>query len=116
MQRDGLSRVLPAHIAMVALDEGADADEHVPTSLLDRMAFLIDLTKVSLRDIDYDDWSGATPARPLSWRAKARHPRLCLVQHRKAWMAGLARHDGTVGAFARRDGWGRCRPPGNGHR
>nr|WP_294528612.1 magnesium chelatase subunit D [uncultured Rhodopila sp.] len=66
LQRDGLSRVLPAHIAMVALDEGADPDEHVPTSLLDRMAFLIDLTKVSLRDIEYDDWSGvAAPSRPL---------------------------------------------------
>jgi magnesium chelatase subunit D len=58
LQRDGLSRVLPAHFAMVALDEGAEPDEHVPASLLDRMAFLIDLTKVSLRDIEYDDWSG----------------------------------------------------------
>jgi magnesium chelatase subunit D len=58
LQRDGLSRVLAAHFGMVALDEGADPEEHVPASLLDRMAFLIDLTKVSLRDIEYDDWSG----------------------------------------------------------
>nr|WP_294554363.1 magnesium chelatase subunit D [uncultured Rhodopila sp.] len=65
LQRDGLSRVLPAHIAMVALDEGADPDEHPPASLLDRMAFLIDLTKVSLRDIEYDDWSGLPGSRPL---------------------------------------------------
>jgi magnesium chelatase subunit D len=58
LQRDGLSRVLPARFAMVALDEGAEPDEHPPTSLLDRMAFLVDLTKVSLRDIEYDDWTG----------------------------------------------------------
>ena len=36
LQRDGLSRVLPAHFAMVALDEGADPDERPPASLLDR--------------------------------------------------------------------------------
>ncbi len=66
LQRDGLSRVLPAHFAMVALDEGAEPDEHVPVSLLDRMAFLIDLTKVSLRDIEYDDWSGR--AAPVTRR------------------------------------------------
>jgi magnesium chelatase subunit D len=74
LQRDGLSRVLPAHIAMVALDEGADPDEHVPTSLLDRMAFLIDLTKVSLRDIEYDDWSGLPSARPLVMAGEDKRP------------------------------------------
>lgn len=58
LQRDGLSRVLPARFAMVALDEGADVDERPPASLLDRMAFLVDLTNVSLRDIDFDDWTG----------------------------------------------------------
>src|SRR4051794_21514675 len=58
LQRDGLSRVLPAKFAMVALDEGADPDERPPASLLDRMAFLVDLTNVSLRDIEFDDWMG----------------------------------------------------------
>jgi magnesium chelatase subunit D len=55
LQRDGLSRVLPARFAMVALDEGAGPDERPPASLLDRMAFLIDLTEVSLRDIGPDE-------------------------------------------------------------
>jgi magnesium chelatase subunit D len=66
LQRDGLSRVLPAKFAMVALDEGADPDERPPASLLDRMAFLVDLTNVSLRDIEFDDWMGteSLKARP----------------------------------------------------
>jgi magnesium chelatase subunit D len=67
LQRDGLSRVLPAQFAMVALDEGAEPDEHPPASLLDRMAFLVDLTHVSLRDIDYDGLicNGSAAARAV---------------------------------------------------
>jgi magnesium chelatase subunit D len=51
LQRDGLSCVLPTRFAIVALDEGAEPDERPPASLLDRMAFHIDLTEVSLRDV-----------------------------------------------------------------
>ena len=51
LQRDGLARVLPARFAIVALDEGVEADERTPSSLLDRIAFHLDLTEVSLRDI-----------------------------------------------------------------
>jgi magnesium chelatase subunit D len=51
LQRDGLSRVLPARFGIVALDEGAEPDERTPPSLLDRMAFQLDLTEVSLRDV-----------------------------------------------------------------
>ena len=39
LQRDGLDRVLPARVGMVALDEGADADEQLPASLAERLAF-----------------------------------------------------------------------------
>ena len=39
LQRDGLDRVLPARIGIVALDEGADADEQLPASLAERLAF-----------------------------------------------------------------------------
>ena len=56
LQRDGLSRVLPARFAIVALDEGVEPDERPPASLLDRMAFHVDLTEVSLRDL-VDGWS-----------------------------------------------------------
>ena len=51
LQRDGLSAELPARFGMVALDEGAEPDEHTPASLLDRMAFHLDLTAVSWRDV-----------------------------------------------------------------
>ncbi len=50
LHRDGLSRVLPARFGIVALDEGVQ-DEHPPASLLDRFAFLLDLTGVSLADL-----------------------------------------------------------------
>ena len=39
LQRDGLDRVLPARVGLVALDEGADQDEQLPASLAERLAF-----------------------------------------------------------------------------
>jgi magnesium chelatase subunit D len=51
LQRDGQSRVLPSRFAIVALDEGVGPDERAPASLLDRMAFHVDLTEVSLLDV-----------------------------------------------------------------
>jgi magnesium chelatase subunit D len=51
LQRDGLSRVLPARFGIVALDEGAEPEERPPDSLMDRMAFHLDLTSVSLSDV-----------------------------------------------------------------
>ena len=44
IQRDGLALVRPAKLGLVALDEGMDADEQVPAALLDRLAFLVELT------------------------------------------------------------------------
>ncbi|MEO3471043.1 magnesium chelatase subunit D [Roseomonas sp. CAU 1739] len=43
VERDGLARRWPAHISIVALDEGIDADELPPAPLLDRLAFAIGL-------------------------------------------------------------------------
>jgi magnesium chelatase subunit D len=51
LQRDGLSSRLPARFGLVALDEGDTPDERPPASLVDRLAFHIDLTDVSMRDI-----------------------------------------------------------------
>ena len=67
LQRDGLSRVLPTRFGLVALDEGADPDERPPASLLDRLAFHLDLTEISARDIDDPSWSAAdlTAARAM---------------------------------------------------
>jgi magnesium chelatase subunit D len=39
LQRDGLDSVYPSRLALVALDEGASDDEHMPASLADRLAF-----------------------------------------------------------------------------
>jgi len=39
LQRDGLDIVYASRLAMVALDEGASDDEHMPASLADRLAF-----------------------------------------------------------------------------
>ena len=39
LQRDGLDSVYTSRLAMVALDEGARDDEHMPASLADRLAF-----------------------------------------------------------------------------
>ena len=61
LQRDGLSGVLPARFGVVALDEGADDDEKPPASLMDRLAFHVDLTGVALRDVDP---SGVTDPGP----------------------------------------------------
>lgn len=57
LQRDGLSRRLPARIGIVALDEGVQPDERPPAALLDRLAFHVDLTEVSPRDIDDPSWT-----------------------------------------------------------
>jgi magnesium chelatase subunit D len=68
LQRDGLSSRLPARFGLVALDEG-DTDENPPASLLDRLAFHIDLTDVSMRHIrdpaltDVDGGTGNSPDR-----------------------------------------------------
>ncbi|HEX2941222.1 MAG TPA: magnesium chelatase subunit D [Rhodopila sp.] len=73
LQRDGLSRVEPSRFGMIALDEGCEAEERPPESLLDRLAFHVDLTQVSLRDMMQPP--GAADARqPAGIDAAARGP------------------------------------------
>lgn len=43
LERDGLSRRHPARFGLVALDEGLAEDERAPATLLDRLAFHLDL-------------------------------------------------------------------------
>ena len=50
MEREGLARRLPARLGIVALDESMDADERVPSALLDRLAFRVALDTASARD------------------------------------------------------------------
>jgi magnesium chelatase subunit D len=67
VEREGLALRLPASCGMIALDEGIEPDECPPRALLDRLAFTIDLTELSLRDIDDSGWDAAeiTAARAL---------------------------------------------------
>ena len=51
VERAGLGLVLPARVGLIALDEGVGADERPSASLLDRLAFHIDLTTVALGDL-----------------------------------------------------------------
>jgi len=48
-QREGVQIEDPAQIGIVALDESMDEDERVPASLLDRLAFLVDLNGFDMR-------------------------------------------------------------------
>jgi magnesium chelatase subunit D len=56
LERDGLALRMPARCGMVALDEGATEDERPPRALLDRLAFHLDLTDISIRDIVEAGW------------------------------------------------------------
>jgi magnesium chelatase subunit D len=49
MPREGLTLHHPARIGIVALDEGIADDERLPVSLLDRLAFMVDLSAFDLR-------------------------------------------------------------------
>jgi magnesium chelatase subunit D len=51
LERDGLTARTPARVGVVALDEGANEEEQVPNTLIDRFAYLIDLTHVAWHDV-----------------------------------------------------------------
>jgi magnesium chelatase subunit D len=69
MQRDGFAISAASEIGVICFDEGVD-DEQAPASLIDRCAFLIDLTGVSHRDallpIDAEPNDGAARGLALS--------------------------------------------------
>ncbi|MBK5912762.1 magnesium chelatase subunit D [Rhodocyclus purpureus] len=52
LERDGLAMRLPSRFGVVVLDEGVTEDEKPPTALLERLAFSVILTDVSIRDTD----------------------------------------------------------------
>ncbi len=51
LERDGFADRSAARFGVIALDEGCDQDEQAPASLLDRLAFRIDLEAVALADV-----------------------------------------------------------------
>lgn len=52
LERDGLTDRHPARWTVIALDEGLDDDERVAPALAERLAFLLDLGALSVRDLD----------------------------------------------------------------
>ncbi len=51
IERDGIALALQARIALVALDEGMEADECTPAALRERLAFSLDLGEIGIRDM-----------------------------------------------------------------
>ena len=47
VQREGLSAEIPAAFGLVLLDESVEDDERVAPELIDRIAFMVDLTEIS---------------------------------------------------------------------
>ena len=66
LQRDGLDSVYNSRLALVALDEGASDDEHMPASLADRLAFRL-LMGERAEEEDGPQW---TAQEVLAARAK----------------------------------------------
>ncbi|MCE2946541.1 MAG: magnesium chelatase subunit D [bacterium] len=50
IEREGFSTLLPTRFGVVALDESAHEDESVPAALVERLAFLVDLGDLPLRE------------------------------------------------------------------
>ena len=72
IERDGFSLVTPARIAVVACDEGIGADELPPATLLDRLAFWIDINDVHWREAELQDAIAEAPAAAQIAAARAR--------------------------------------------
>ena len=51
IEREGIGLRVPTRFGVIALDEGATPDEHLPGVLADRLAFHIDLDAISVREL-----------------------------------------------------------------
>jgi len=71
LARDGFAFDAPARVAAIVLDEGADDDERPPAALVDRVAFCVDLTALSLRDVGGEE---ITPSAARVAQARALLP------------------------------------------
>ena len=85
--RDGIEAVAQARVAVVALDEGIEADERPPECLRERLAFHLDLDTVSRGDM------GAGPAGEVAVmvaRARAMLPLVCVPDELRDAAVGAA--------------------------
>jgi magnesium chelatase subunit D len=72
-ERDGVAMRSATRFGVVAFDEGIGEDEVIPGALIDRMAILIDLTKVGVREVfDTSFEIGAADPSAIEGVAQAR--------------------------------------------
>ncbi len=62
LAREGVNGDVPARLALIALDEGQADDEALSPVLRDRLAFHLDLTPLSIRDLDASGYSAEAVA------------------------------------------------------
>ncbi len=72
VEREGLAERQAAHIGVVALDDGAEPDEHPPAALLERLAFRLDLSGLPARGVALD----SAPEVAAVAQARARLPKV----------------------------------------
>jgi magnesium chelatase subunit D len=71
LERDGIAARSPSRFGLIALDEGADPDEVMPSAILDRLAFHLDLSPIGVRDVGQDAPSSAEDVRAARERLAA---------------------------------------------
>jgi magnesium chelatase subunit D len=62
IEREGMTGRVSTRIGVVAFDEGGSAQERVPTTLLTRLAFHIDLRNINMREVAQPSLDGAATA------------------------------------------------------
>jgi magnesium chelatase subunit D len=79
LARDGIELRHATKFGVVMLDEGLDDSEHAPVALLDRLAFPLDLSRMTMHDITAEtliDAEQITAARALLPNVRARDEQL----------------------------------------
>ena len=95
-EREGLSVQAPAQFGLILLDEGQNEDEQPPAALLDRLAFHLDLTHMSYKDLAHKDIGviDVTPARIA--QARARLQNIAIDDEAILALAGVAARLGVA--------------------
>jgi magnesium chelatase subunit D len=57
VERDGIAQRVGSSFLMAVLDEGASDEEQAPGALLERLAFIVDLDRATLRDVTRESFS-----------------------------------------------------------
>lgn len=71
VERDGVSANMATRFGVIALDEGVDETEAAPSALADRVAFHLDLSRMSVRDVVAQTGTEMSSARQSVAQARA---------------------------------------------